>query len=284
MDKDFTSVSPSAWLLLLMKAETTIPYAKEAVQWLPQPENVLHFSKEKNLMYWARVLHFEERYLSISNLLDDIKPHNILELSSGFNFRGLDMTERNNNLHYIDTDLPGVVVVKRTIVDKLRPSKNKLSNYELLPLNVLDIDAFKNITRKFDDSPVTVVNEGLLMYLNRAEKETLCRNIRETLGPHGGNWITADIYFRHPMEETKQPGDSFDEFLDKHRVWENMFIDEADARQFFEAMGFTIELIHEPDFQTLTSYPQFISLLSDEQRSGMNSMPKLRETWRLVLK
>ena len=284
MDKDFTSVSPSAWLLLLMKAETTIPYAREAVKWLPQPENVLHLSKEKDLMYWARVLHFEERYQSISHLLDDIKPHNILELSSGFNFRGLDITERNNNLHYIDTDLPGVVSVKRTIVDKLRPSKNKLSNYELMPLNVLDIDAFKNITRKFEDSPVTVVNEGLLMYLNRAEKETLCRNIRETLGLHGGNWITADIYFRHPMEETKQPGDSFDEFLDKHRVWENMFIDEADARQFFEVMGFTIDLIHEPAFQTLTSYPQFISFLSEEQRSGMNKMPKLRETWRLKLK
>src|ERR1700749_3172799 len=114
MDKDFASVSPSAWVLLQMKAETTtIPYAREAAKLLSQPENVLLLSKEKNLMYWARVLHFEERYLSISNLLDDIKPHNILELSSGFNFRGLDMTERNNNLHYIDTDLPGVVVVKR---------------------------------------------------------------------------------------------------------------------------------------------------------------------------
>ena len=284
MDKDFTSVSPSAWLLLLMKAETTIPYAKEAVQWLPQPENVLHFSKEKNLMYWARVLHFEERYLSISNLLDDIKPHNILELSSGFNFRGLDMTERNNNLHYIDTDLPGVVVVKRTIVDKFRPSKNKLSNYELLPLNVLDIDAFKNITRKFDDSPVTVVNEGLLMYLNRAEKEILCRNIRKNLELCGGSWITADIYFRHPMEETKQPDDSFDEFLERHRVWENMFIDETDAREFFESMGFSIDLIQEPDFEKLSSYPHFMSLLTEEQRSGTNQMPKLRETWRLGLK
>ena len=31
MDKDFTSISPSAWLLLQMKAETTIPYARDAV-------------------------------------------------------------------------------------------------------------------------------------------------------------------------------------------------------------------------------------------------------------
>ena len=34
MEKDFTSVSPSAWPLLLMKAETSIPYAREAVKWL----------------------------------------------------------------------------------------------------------------------------------------------------------------------------------------------------------------------------------------------------------
>jgi O-methyltransferase involved in polyketide biosynthesis len=283
MDKDFTSVSPSAWLLLLMKAETTIPFVTEAVKWLPQPENVFHLPKEKNLMYWARVLHFEERYQSISYLLDDMKTHNILELSSGFNFRGLDMTERNNNLHYIDTDLPGIVTVKRAVVDKLRPSKNSLSTYELMPLNVLDKEAFKMISERFDDDPVRVVNEGLLMYLNRKEKETLCRNIRETIEPHGGSWITADIYFRQAMEETKQPGDSFDEFLDKHRVWENMFIDETDARQFFESMGFTVDLMQEPDFETLTTYPHFMSLLTEEQRSGTDKMPKLRETWRLRL-
>jgi O-methyltransferase involved in polyketide biosynthesis len=283
MDKDFTSVSPSAWLLLLMKAETTIPFASESVKWLPQPENVFHLPKEKNLMYWARVLHFEERYQSISHLLNDIKSHNMLELSSGFNFRGLDMTEKNNNLHYIDSDLPGIVTVKRTVVDKLRPFKNSQSTYELIPLNVLDKEAFKNIAKRFDNDPLTIVNEGILMYLNQTEKEILCRNIRETLEPRGGSWITADIYFRKPMEETKQPGDSFDEFLDKHRVWENMFIDETDARQFFESMGFTIDLMHEPDFEAQTSYPHFMSLLTEEQLSGANKMPKLRETWRLGL-
>jgi len=281
MDKDFTSVSPSAWPLLLMKAETTIPYAGEAVKWLPQPENVLQLSKEKNFMYWARVLHFEERYQSISLLLNEIKPRNILELSSGFSFRGLDMTEKNNNLHYIDTDLPGIVTVKRTVIDKLRPSRNSLSTYELLPLNALDKQAFKNISERFDDDPVTVVNEGLLMYLNKTEKGILCRHIRETLEQRGGNWITADIYFRNQMEETKQAGDSFNEFLDKHRAWENMFIDEADARQFFESMGFTIDLIHEPDFKTLSSFPQFMNLLTVEQMESMNKVPKLRETWQL---
>ncbi|HET7001010.1 MAG TPA: class I SAM-dependent methyltransferase [Puia sp.] len=284
MDKDFSSVSPSAWLLLTMKAETTIPFAREALKWLPPPENVLRLSNEKDLMYWARVLHFEERYQGISHLVDEIKPHNILELSSGFNFRGLDMTEKNNNLHYIDTDLPGVVTVKKTIVDKLLPSKNNLSTYELMPLNVLDTDAFKNIVKKFDQSPLIVVNEGLLMYLNKTEKEILCRSIRETLESHGGHWITADIYFRHPMEETKKPDDSFDEFLDRHRVWENMFIDETDARQFFESQGFAINLVHEPDFETLSSFPYFMSLLTEEQRSGANNMPKLRETWQLGLK
>ena len=80
MDKDFSSVSPSAWLLLKMKAETTIPYAREALQWLPQPEKVLHLSKEKNLMYWARVLHFEERYHAIGHLVEDIHPQNVLDI------------------------------------------------------------------------------------------------------------------------------------------------------------------------------------------------------------
>ena len=74
-----------------------------------------------------------------------------------------------------------------------------------MPLNVLDMEAFKNISDTFDDAPVTVVNEGLLMYLNRSEKEILCANIRETIKRHGGNWIAADIYFRHQMEEQNSP-------------------------------------------------------------------------------
>ena len=194
------------------------------------------------------------------------------------------MTEKNKNLHYIDTDLPGVVHVKGTIIDKLSPNKNAQSTYELLSLNVLDTEAFKNIADRFDDHPLAVVNEGLLMYLNRSEKEILCRNICDALQQNGGCWITADIYFRYPMEETKQPEDEFDEFLDRHRVWENMFIDEADARDFFESMGFSIDLIYQPEFQSLSSFPHFMSLLTEEQKSGMNQMPKLRETWKLGLK
>jgi O-methyltransferase involved in polyketide biosynthesis len=284
MEKDFTSVSPSAWPLLLMKAETTIPYAREAVKWLTQPENVLDLSKEKDLMYWARVLHFEERYQSISLLLDEIKPNNILELSSGFSFRGLDMTEKNDSLHYIDTDLPGIIHSKKPVIDRLRlHSGNNLSNYELMPLNVLEKQAFEKIVGRFGDGPVTIVNEGLLMYLNKAEKEILCHHIREALVQRGGSWITADVYYRYQAEETKRASDSFDEFLEKHRAWENMFIDETDARQFFEFMGFKIGRIPEPDYKTLSSYPQFMNFLTEEQLAAMNKLPKLRETWQLGL-
>jgi hypothetical protein len=282
-EKDFASISPSAWLLLRMKAETTIPFASEAVKWLPQSENILLQSVERNLMYWGRVLHFEERYQSISMMLDQIKPYNILELSSGFSFRGLDMTNNNKKLHYIDTDLPGIVAVKRTIVDKLLSLENSPGNYELKPLNVLDKQLFKKISEGFNNGEVTIVNEGLLMYLTREEKQTLCEHVREAIGKRG-SWITADIYYRYQTVETKQPGDSFDEFLENHRVWENMFIDEADAKKFFESMGFIIDQIHQPDFETLSSFPHFIQLLTKEQLENMSKLPKVRETWRLRLK
>jgi O-methyltransferase involved in polyketide biosynthesis len=284
MDKDFTSVSPSAWPLLLMKAETNIPYAKEAAQLLTAPENILQLSKEKNIMYWARVLHFEERYQSISMLLNEIKPNNILELSSGFSFRGLDMTENNNNLHYIDTDLPGIVEAKKAVIEKLRrQSNNQKERYELLPLNVLDKQAFEHIVNRFRAGAITIVNEGLLMYLNRQEKETLCQYIYETLRVRGGHWITADIYYRYQMEETRQAGDSFDEFLDRHHARENMFIDDQDARQFFESMGFVIERIPEPEYQTMSAFPRFMQFMTEEQMAGMNKVPKLRETWQLSI-
>ena len=57
-------------------------------------------------------MHFENRYWSIDQLLNDLTIINILEISSGYSFRSLEYT-RQKAVHYIDTDLPDVIAAKK---------------------------------------------------------------------------------------------------------------------------------------------------------------------------
>ena len=88
MSRNYDSISPSALSLLKMKGHTSIPFAKEAAALLEkQGIAILPENQNEQLYYWMRVFHFEARYQSINDLLEDIHPENILELSSGYSFR-----------------------------------------------------------------------------------------------------------------------------------------------------------------------------------------------------
>src|SRR5215510_3562672 len=89
--KDFSSVSPSAKSLLLAKAYTNIPFAKETAALMDRDEIFDLSFDENDFWFWIRVMHFELRYWSIDQLLKETSERNILELSSGFSFRGLDL-------------------------------------------------------------------------------------------------------------------------------------------------------------------------------------------------
>lgn len=102
--RDYNSISPSAKSLLLLKGITNIPCARDAAELVTFPGKYNPDLDNKDLAFWKRVVHFESRYWSINQLLEGLTINNILELSSGFSFRGLD-TVRNREVHYIDTDL-----------------------------------------------------------------------------------------------------------------------------------------------------------------------------------
>lgn len=104
-ERNYNTISPSGKWVLLMKGHTKIPYARQTAELLKYPEKFVPDFEKNDIVFWIRTSHFESRYLSIDQLLEDIPAHNIMELSSGFSFRGLDFTRREN-VHYIDTDLP----------------------------------------------------------------------------------------------------------------------------------------------------------------------------------
>ncbi|MEO6838074.1 MAG: class I SAM-dependent methyltransferase [Ginsengibacter sp.] len=281
-ERNFTSISPSAKSLLRMKGYTRLPFAMQVAAIAIRPEKFEPDFQDKDFMFWTRVFHFEVRYKTIDLLLQDISIKNILELSSGFSFRGLDKVI-NNDIHFIDTDLPAIIEEKKEMLKELLTGiptpKGKL---ELFPLNALDEKAFTTITNRFTSGPIIILNEGLMMYLNEEEKRKLCRIIHSILKERGGYWITADIYLKPPgnipafkMDDDLQP------LLDQHKVNENMFESMKGATAFFESEGFTIDREAEPVYSQLDSYNYLIASASPEILAGMGKFPKIHATWRL---
>jgi O-methyltransferase involved in polyketide biosynthesis len=313
---DFDSISPSAYALLLMKGLTPIPYARDAAERLPEiePSAFETFSANADLIdlqkrtpgFWARALHFESRYFSVDQLLSDLAATNILELSSGFSFRGLALSRRRP-VFYIDTDLPALIETKRRFIEALAaepagpatalpgsPSAAGQSepsghpgHYELQPLNALDTASFDALTHRFPPGALTIVNEGLLVYLDRVEKERLCENIRNVLRKRGGCWITGDIYLKNPNAGLfGERNDAFVKFLEQHNIEANKFNSFDDAREFFARMGFTVDREASLDFATLSTLPKLLAACNPEQlqRLAQTGRTRIHAVWRLTLK
>ncbi len=282
-NKDFSSVSPSAKSLLMMKGYTTIPYAKETAALMHGPEAFgLNFD-DKDFWFWVRVMHFESRYLSISQLLQHTGSRNILELSSGYSLRGLDLCVKDPGMHYIDTDLPEVIATKLRMIEQLQLMKDVQGNLELLPLNAMDPDEFATVASRFGDSEFTIVNEGLLMYLNLDEKKQLCKTIHHILSLHGGYWITADVYVRRTAEAMATIPQSAKEaaFFEQHHIEENKFEDYDVARTFFKEQGFELIKEAEPNYHELSVMPQLLKVLPEEARNSNKQPPRIQATWML---
>jgi O-methyltransferase involved in polyketide biosynthesis len=281
--KDYSSISPSAKSLLLLKGYTNIPYARETAA-LMQGGEVFDLDFEaKDFWFWIRVVHFELRYWSIDQLLRQTDNKNILEVSSGYSFRGLALCAQEAGLQYIDTDLPEVVATKRDLMARLQLGNDLKSPFELLPLNALDEPAFASVVQRFGAGPLSIVNEGLLMYLGLEEKARLCRTIHAVLKQRGGCWITADVYVKRPADLRADipQRDGERRFFEQHHIEENKFDSYEAARAFFAEQGFEVVAEAVPDYQGLSVLPKLLEVLPEEARNRQEPPPKIQATWML---
>jgi O-methyltransferase involved in polyketide biosynthesis len=284
-DRNFDTISPSAKSLLLIKGHTNIPYARQTAELLLYPEKYIPDFDNPDFIFWARTLHFENRYWSIDNLLTDLNSKNILELSSGFSFRGLEAS-KEKDIYYIDTDLSSVIDRKKELISYLKDENDNASGtLELLPLNTLNKEAFLASVNHFPPGKIVIVNEGLLIYLNDDEKEKLCKIIREILSVRGGYWITADVYIKNQFEKNEDLKVDKDtsEFREQHKIEENKFSSFDEAENFFNRMGFEIDKEANVDPGKLSSLKYILNGNTDENFEVYQSFPKTQKTWRLKL-
>ena len=283
LKSSFNSISPSAKSLLLTKAFTNIPFAKEAVNLMGVEIDLDSVTKRKNsYQFILRCIHFETRYLAINEALSLINLNNILEFSSGFSFRGLSLCQ-NPEIFYIDTDLPQVLEIKKKLVELLAKKccTYSINNLKLQELNVLDEVAFTGIANQFPSGPIAIVNEGLLMYLSQEQKQKLCSNLYDILQQRGGYWITADVYVKNNEQSTL----SFDifnkggrNFLNHHDVEEHKFESFEAAKDFFQSCGFEVYRKIEVPPEKISSR-KWLRNVPREILEKLKSRVKTRETW-----
>ncbi len=284
--RDFSSVSPSARWMILWKGHTNIPYAKEVAELLEYPKTYIPDFKKRDFTFWTSVFGLERRYRSINQLLNDLSIKNILELSSGYSFRGLEYSLQKD-IHYIDTDLPDIIATKKEFIKNLKKDEfNYKGKLELLPLNALDRTDFIETVGRYSAGEVAIVNEGLLMYLDKPEKEKLCSIIHDILIERGGYWITADIGLKN--KETKlgfEFNDKIREFNKKHNTEDNSFDSFKEAETFFNEMGFVIDKEARVKPSEMSSFKYMIKSMSLLQMFKMRKKGRqIQATWRLKVK
>jgi O-methyltransferase involved in polyketide biosynthesis len=282
MDRDFSTISPSARSILLMKGHTSIPFARQAAELVSKPSVFVPDYANTDMAFWMRVLHFETRYLGINQMIEGLNVRNFLEISSGYSFRGLDIA-RNKEVLYLDTDLPDLISRKKEMLKNLDDGKS-IGKLELLPLNALDEGQFRETVGRFPPGEIAIINEGLLIYFSDQEKRELCRIIRAVLEEHGGYWITSDIYIRVPgqrpvsKEQTKM-----DSFYKQHNIEDNKFSSFDEAQSFFAENGFAIDGEEDVDISQASSYKYLARSMMDSLPVKKGRTGKIQTTWRLRL-
>ncbi|MDE1833435.1 MAG: hypothetical protein KGH58_03385 [Candidatus Micrarchaeota archaeon] len=246
---DFASISPTAKVVAYFRAYTDIPYAK----WIAQEANAAQVSMEM-LGGWDKldkmagflVPFLELRYKGINAQLGRLGSNSILEIASGISPRAIELS-RNPYLNYVATDLPEMMGEQVSLFSRILSGSTR-SNLFMLganALNLQELEAAAAILRA-RAVPITVINEGLLVYLTKEEKARVASNIHSVLGGSGA-WVTPDIYTSQELEAMIRRDPEMSDALDA--VWgkvhrdmrDNMFDTREEAVSLFEGLGFRVE-------------------------------------------
>jgi O-methyltransferase involved in polyketide biosynthesis len=135
------------------------------------------FSKKKLMEIFNWRLKLSEKF---DERISEERPQQIIDLASGYSLRGFNLCLKNQNLVYIDSDLPKVVSRKKEVLNKIcrHENINFPKNYFLIPIDVLKDDIFHKIKPLISSEKKTlIIAEGLTSYFNENEFALFIKNI-----------------------------------------------------------------------------------------------------------
>jgi len=118
--------------------------------------------------------------------------------------------------------------------------------------DALDFDEVRSTTAGLDRSrTLTVLCEGLIMYLSKEQTEQLATDIRRLLGEFaGGAWITPDFTFRVEARDLPPERVRLREAITgvtQRQIDASAFEDDHDLTAFLGRMGFNVQIRSQID-------------------------------------
>lgn len=206
---------------------------------------------------WLPAL-IEARYLAVNRVLKKLEIPNILEIGSGLSPRGLNLSGGPTCTAYVETDLPGILNVKRKLARKLlAPSHRLKKRLFFQAASFLKRSQLERAAALLPLGPIAVVSEAVLPYLTHAEKRIAFANIRSLLFKLGGFFVTPDIRTRAEHDEMKKANPELRRIIriisgDTGRnLRQNAFANEAAADRLFAQVHLRVEKHRLSDFVRL---------------------------------
>ncbi len=241
---DFNKISPTALLVAYARQFSNIPYTKEVAELTDAAATVKQFGERQQEQPIVAAALIEARYKVIEQVMARFNGMQILELASGLLPRGM-IRSQNPDITFIESDLSGMIHRKEQLVQQLIGDRSNL--------HFLEIDATSRpnplplIGYFHSEKTVTILCEGLLMYLTFAEKQQVCANVREMLQTYGGVWITSDFTTQSGSGQMRQNDPAMHQVyqnisrLTGRSFTENQFDNLEHAKQFALEQGFQVE-------------------------------------------
>jgi O-methyltransferase involved in polyketide biosynthesis len=270
MKKNHTAISPTAYLTAVLRAHSGIEYAEEFSK-ACGAETITKefFGDEYDMALKMRSAFAERRFRALDIIIDRYKTNTIVELASGMATHGL-IFSKDPHVQYIETDLPELIRYKEEVIQNVLSESR--TNLFFKELNALKSDDYQKVFQDLE-GPVTVVNEGLLMYLSHEEIEIVAKNVYELLKEKGGVWINPDIFLRDMYKqftEILQTRGTDSVFKTGSSTLDNCFESFDVAEKLFTEIGFSIERFVQTEL-----VPHVTSYTTDE----MDKIMSQQEVW-----
>lgn len=254
MEQEYSKISPTAVFCARMRAKQNISFANEICNLIDTKyANLIEDIPDYGETLTSKgdfIPFIEGRYYSLNEALSNIDDAFIVEIASGLSPRSLDFLNKKNII-YVETELKGLIKIKEGILRDII-FKNNLNDKNLFflsvnPLNKKDIDKIGKIYEKIGkNKKLIIIHEGLLMYLNKKEKNTFRDNIRylfETYSKHG-LWLTPDFSRIKKKEDNLKGKENIRDKISKITKREfDYFGSTKETKEFLDNGGFVSEIL-----------------------------------------
>jgi O-methyltransferase involved in polyketide biosynthesis len=241
----FDRISPTALMVAHARQFTNIPYSQELATLVDARSAFDQLLSQSSELPLDMAVMIEGRYKAINQVMADFAPTQILELASGLLPRGMAMSG-NPNLIFVESDLPLMIDRKQKLVKEL---VGKRPNLRFAAIDATAQPSQFPAGADFwqPDQPITILCEGLLMYLDQAEKQRMFANVRQLLQVYGGVWITSDLIDLESLHRRReispalrQVGAMIEQISERSKT-ECYFDTFEQVQQFADQQGFQIQ-------------------------------------------